>query len=115
MCWLRREMADKHDRCKACGRRFKRSNPANARLWLIYHALAERLPVRGQIFSPDTWHEYMKGRYLGKRDILLPNGDRVTIANSTSQLDVAEFNTYMEKVEAWAAEHDVYLDEIFEA
>ena len=57
----------------------------------------------------------MKSRYLGADDIRLPSGKVVTKTRSTANLDVAEFNTYMEKVELWANEHEVYLDEIFEA
>lgn len=82
---------------------------------MIYHALSERLPVKGQTYSPDTWHVYMKTRYLGADDVTLPSGKVMTIPRSTANLDVAEFNDYMTRVEAWANEHDVYLDEIFEA
>jgi rRNA maturation protein Nop10 len=101
-----------NDRCKACGRKFRRSNPANARLWLLYHTLSEKLPVKGQTFSAETWHAYFKTRYLGADDVTLPSGKVLTIPKSTANLDTAEFNDYQTQVEAWANEHDVYLDEM---
>ena len=105
-------MSAKLERCPACGRKNKRSNEANARLWLIYHALADKLPVRGQSFSAEVWHEYMKGRFLGADDVLLPNQKVSVKTRSTANLDTAEFNDYATQVEAWANEHNVFLDEM---
>jgi hypothetical protein len=108
-------MSIKHaERCKTCGRRMKRSNPQNARLWLLYHALSEKLPVRGQTFSADTWHVWAKTKFLGADDVILPSGKTLTLPRSTAQLDVAEFADYMTKLEAWANEQGVFLDEMFE-
>lgn len=61
--------------------------------------------------SPETYHLYCKKRFLGAKDHDLPNGETLTIPNSTADLDTDEFNEYMEQVEALAAEHGVYLDE----
>lgn len=108
-------MISRSDRCPTCGRKQRRSQQANARLWLIYHALAERLPVRGELYSAQAWHAYMKSKFLGCTDLRLPNGKVYSQPNSTAALDTAEFNEYMGRVEAWAAEHDVFLDELFEA
>src|SRR5271165_2752737 len=103
------------ERCPACHRKHRRSTQANARLWLLYHALSENLPVAGNTFSADSWHLYCKSKFLGCTDTKLPNGKVVTVPNSTAGLDTAEFNTFMEQVEHWAGEHDVWLDEIVEA
>ena len=102
------------DRCPKCHRKLRRSTQANARLWLLYHALSDKLPVMGQTYSADQWHIYFKSRLLGATDVKLPNGKVVSVPNSTTGLDTVEFNDYMTKVEAWAAEHDVYLDELVE-
>ena len=101
-------------RCPACHRRLRRSNQANARLWLLYHALSDKLPIAGKTYSADSWHLYCKSKFLGCTDTKLPNGKVITVPNSTSGLDTAEFNDYMTKVEVWAGEHEVYLDELTE-
>ncbi len=103
------------ERCPSCGRKQRRSNAANARYWLLLHALAERLPVQGQLFSAESWHLWAKSKFLGAVDVKLPSGKVIIVPNSTATLDTAAFNDFMASVEAWAAEHDVYLDEIFEA
>lgn len=99
-------------RCPTCHRRHKRSNPQNSRLWLLYHAIAEKLRPNGQEFGAEVWHEYFKSKYIGKTDIRLPNGKTKIIEASTAELDVAEFNAYMEAIEAWAAERGVWLADL---
>ncbi len=101
-----------HSRCPSCGRKYRRSNPQNARYWLLLFRISERLPVQGQTYSAEQFHLYFKSRFIGCDDVKLPNGKVITIPKSSADLDVAEFNEYMEKVEAWAAEHNVYLDEM---
>lgn len=53
----------------------------------------------------------MKGRFLGRSDMVLPNGKTVTITQTTTALDVGEFADYMTKVEAWAADRGVWLED----
>ena len=96
-------------RCPTCGRKHKRSNPANARYWLLLHELAAKLRPGGVAYSAEQFHCYYKSRFLGADDVKLPNGKTLTIPRSTAALDVAEFNDYMAKVEADAAERGVYL------
>ena len=96
--------------CPTCGRARTRSSEANRRYWSLVNALADK-PVQGVNYSPDSWHLYLKQRFLGSRDVTLPSGKTITIPQTTTSLDVAEFNDYMGRVEAWAAEHDVYLPE----
>jgi hypothetical protein len=90
----------------------KRSNEANARLWMIYHAMSEKMKVRGETFSAETWHRWAKSRFLASEEVKLPNGQLLIVHGSTADLDTAAFNDYMTAVEAWANEHDVYLDEL---
>jgi len=108
-------MPAKTDRCHACGRRHKRSNPANGRYWALLHAIAEKVKPGGVSYSADTWHQYAKSRWLGCDDVELPNGRTLSMPRSTANLDVAEFNDYMGKVEAWAAERDVWLADMEDA
>jgi hypothetical protein len=78
----------------------------------LLHKIAEGVKVGSDIYSADTWHLYFKSRYLGSHDVELPNGKVLTIPNSTKPSDVDAFSDYMTKVEAWAAERGVYLDEL---
>lgn len=100
------------DRCPVCHRRRTRTTQANARYWLLLHAIAEQVRPGGAAYSADQWHMYCKSRWLGCDDVALPNGKTLTIPRSTAGLDVGEFNDYMGRVEAWAGERDVWLEEM---
>lgn len=96
-------------RCPTCKRRHKRTLPQNALYWELLGEISKRLKPQGQQFSDEVWHEYLKRRYLGADDVKLPNGKTAVIAKSTADCDVAEFGEYFDKVQAWAADHDVWL------
>lgn len=87
----------------------------------MLNVIAERVrPVNQDtgevgVYSPDTWHLYFRQAYLGCDDIMLPNGQVLTIPRSTTDTDVAEFNDYLGQIEAWAAERDAYLPDLMEA
>lgn len=97
-------------RCQVCGRENKRSHEANRRLWKLYHILSETVKPNGQQFSPESWHEYMKGRFLGMTEIELPSGQVLVRANSSANLSVSEFSDFMTQVEVFCAENNVYLE-----
>lgn len=96
-------------RCPACGRREKRSNEANRRYWLIVSALAESLHPGGATYGITAWHHWLKSRFLGAEDVALPNGANLVVPHSTADLSTDEFSDFMTQVEAWAAEHGVFL------
>lgn len=100
------------DRCPTCNRVKKRSPEANRFYWMLIHAIAEKLKPQGQQYSAETWHTWAKMKFLGAEEIKLPNGKTFIKANSTAELDKGEFQDYVQQVEAWAAEHGVYLDEM---
>ena len=99
----------KQDRCPACHRRIKRSNPANARYWLLLHELADKLRPGGQTYSAEQFHTYYKSRFLGCDEMKLPNGKTLVLPRSSADLDSGEFAEYVGRVEADAAERGVYL------
>ena len=102
-------------RCPTCKRRHKRSTEANARYWLLLHLIAEKCkPAEGALFAADTWHLYFKSRFLGADEVELPNGKVMVIPHSSADLPVDAFTDYQTKVEAWAAERDIYLDGDYE-
>src|SRR4051794_26167764 len=102
----------KPDRCPTCHRLKKRSDPANRRYWLVIHMISDKLRPEGVQHSPDIWHLYFKQRFLGADDMTLPNKKVVSIPKSTAELPTDEFADYAMKVEQFAAERNIYLDEI---
>lgn len=99
-------------RCPTCKRRMVRSNEANRRYWALLHALSEKIRPAHNVYSADSWHLYCKSRFLGCDDHALPGGKSMTIPRSTAGLDVAEFSDYLSRVEAWANEHGVFLEDM---
>jgi len=97
------------DKCPTCGMKKKRSSESNRMYWALLSLIAEQLPVKGQGYTAGTWHEYLKLRYLGAHDVMLPNGKTVHITVSTSALTNEEFGEYMDKCLAWASEHGIVL------
>jgi NinB protein len=100
------------DRCPACHRRRTRSSDANHRYWLLLHTIAERLAPGGNKYSAEQWHLYCKSRWLGCEETRLPNGKTLLIPKTSADLSSDKFSDYVTAVEAWAAERDVYLDEM---
>jgi hypothetical protein len=105
-------MTSRSERCPTCKRRLKRSSEANRRYWLLLHTISDKLKPQNVQHSPEVWHHWAKMRFLGAEEIKLPNGKTLIMPHSSAELDKAEFQDYMEQLEAWAAEHDVYLDEL---
>jgi hypothetical protein len=99
-------------RCPKCGQRRKRSNPANSRLWLLYHLASDKLHPDGKTYSADQFHIYYKTRFLGCEEILLPNGHVAQIPMSTAELSVDDFAQYMEAVEADLVSRGVFLEDL---
>ncbi len=103
---------EKSKRCPKCHRLQKRSNQANARYWLLLHLIADNVRPKDTAYSAETWHTYFKLRYLGSQEVKMPNNMTAQIPKSSADLDTAEFNDYMMKVEVWAQDHEVYMDDI---
>ena len=99
-------------RCPVCKRLRKRSNPANARYWLLLHTISEKIKPEGIQHSPEVWHVYMKQRFLGVDEVRMPNGHELKIPKSSAELDVDQFNEFMARVEEWAMSRNVYLEEM---
>lgn len=105
-------MPHDNSRCPTCGRKRKRSNPANARYWALLAKIAAVVYHKGKLYPPESWHEDFKRALLGCDDVALPSGEVLTIPRSTADLTTDEFSDYMAKVEAWALdEHGVWLEE----
>lgn len=85
----------------------RRSRYQNRLYWHILGQIAEQLHPKGQGFSNQTWAEYFKQRYLGSKEVLLPNGKTITALRSTADLTTDEFSEYLDKIMAWSVEHGV--------
>jgi hypothetical protein len=99
------------DRCPTCHRPKTRSSESNRRYWLFITLIAEKVKVQETYYSRESWHKYFAGKLLGMSDIKLPNGKILTNPVSTADLDNKEFAEYCDRVEAWAAEKNVWLEE----
>lgn len=75
----------------------KRSDQQNRRYWALLNDIAEAAWLDGKRFSADAWHEHFKRLLIGSEE--LPGGGQVGL--STTTLDVMEFSTYMDKIEAY--------------
>lgn len=76
----------------------KRHNQQNRLYWSYLKQIATQAMVDGKQYSDECWHEHFKGGFLGYVD--LPNGRKM--AESTTKLNVTDFASYVNKVEAYA-------------
>jgi hypothetical protein len=90
----------------------KRRAAQNRRYWAVLHDIAEQLKVNGLMLSADAWHEWAKRRFIGVRELVLPDGEIIALGQTSTDLSVAEFGDYMDTLEAWAAEHDVIFNDL---
>jgi len=98
-------------RCPTCGRKQRRSSEANRRYWALLHEISEGIKPTGEAYGSETWHEYFKQRFLGADEVQLPNGKSFLRSHSTADLETAGFAEYLDKVQAWAAQRGVYLQD----
>lgn len=84
----------------------KRNAEQNRFYWgVALRDIAEQAWVDGRQYDKDTWHEYFARMFGVSDEITLPDGEIVTRRKSTTQMTVGEFSTYVNQVQAWAANH----------
>lgn len=82
----------------------KRNNEQNRRLWgYVYKTIAEQAWVNGQRFDADVWHEHLARKFGVCDEVVLPDGEIISVRRSTTKMSVQEFAEYMTRVEAYAA------------
>lgn len=64
-----------------------------------------------RLWKPVVWHEYLKGLFLGYKDVTLPSGEVLHQPRSTSKLSEKRFAAYLMEVQQWAAEQGVIIEE----
>lgn len=82
----------------------KRNAEQNRFYWgVALRDISEQAWVDGKQFDKDTWHEYFARMFGVSEELTLPDGEIITRRKSTSQMTVGEFSTYVNQVQAWAA------------
>lgn len=93
----------------------KRRDVQNRRYWAIMHEIAEQLKINDQQMTAEVWHEWAKRRFIGVREIVLPDGEIAILGMTSTELSVADFSDYMQMLEAWAVEHGVIFNDLPDA
>jgi len=90
----------------------KRRDAQNRRYWAILHQIAEQLKINGNILIAETWHEWAKRRFIGIKEIPLPDGEIIVMGMTSTELEIPEFNDFMTMVEAWAIDQGVIFNDL---
>lgn len=84
----------------------KRSNRQNRYYWgLVVPLIRQMFEDGGNVVDEDEIHGFLK-EHVGKltKVIIDPSGTRRKVVRSSTETDTAEFEDYLTKVRAWAAE-----------
>ena len=84
----------------------KRSNPQNRYYWgCVVPAVLQMFVEAGNAMDVEEIHAYLK-EHIGKlkKVVIDPAGMQRVILCSTTRLSTAEFEVYMDRIRAWAAE-----------
>ena len=82
-----------------------RSNKQNRLLWLWHGELASHLlEHQGKQFGTDDIHEYIVGKVLPRKAVIMPDGEPVIVRASTKKLKVKEFADLLNKYEYLCSE-----------
>lgn len=81
--------------------RRKRTKAQNKRYWGqgVLAQVAAQAVVNGKQYDAETWHEFMKRKFIGVKE--LPGGE--VVGQSSSKLTTVEFSNFCTEVEAFAA------------
>lgn len=82
-------------------KRMTRTKAQNRRYWGngVLKQIADQAAVNGRLYSAETWHEFMKKKFIGL--VELPDGS--VIGQSSRDLSTAQFSEFCSQVEAYAA------------
>lgn len=87
-----------------------RSLAQNKLLHAVFAEVAKKYADHhGRYYSPDVWKEYFKGRYLGSKPIILPNGQVKDVEQSTAGLNRKQFSDFLERIFQEMAESGILI------
>lgn len=89
----------------------RRSNNQNAYYWgVVIPIILAMFKDAGNDVDETEVHEYLKEHIGGLKHVMTtPDGIRKSVVTSSTKLTTQEFEDYMEKVRAWAAEFDLII------
>jgi NinB protein len=99
-------------RCPTCNQAPRRSLPQNNRLHLLFDAISRQVVADDKLLHHAMWWKIvMKDRWLGYNETVASNGKVIYSLRGTADLTVEELNNFMERVERYAAEHGIWLQD----
>lgn len=87
-----------------------RTNLMNRLYWARLTEIADQWRDGNTYYTEDGLHEAFAEALLPKKEIETPTGKKL-IRKSTTELTVAEFSDYMERIAAWAADKGITFSE----
>lgn len=87
-----------------------RSLKANAYLWGVVYAAAQEWSGH----DAEELHEVFKGRFLPRRQVLMPTGELLDAPGSTRELDTEAFGEFVNSVIRFLAEQGVHVPQASE-
>lgn len=87
----------------------KRSLPQNALMWQWLTKLASKFSNGMESYSKEDMHDLMRHKFLGYETVTIGNTELKDRLISTTSLDTGAMFEYMQKVDAWAVAHGVFL------
>jgi hypothetical protein len=97
------------NRCDKCGSIPKLSDPQRDRYFAMLGNLLQH-PKLAHL-TREQLHLYFKDKFLGGKDVSLPNGKVIYVLNSVSRAkgpNKLSMSEYMDKITAWADEVGVW-------
>jgi hypothetical protein len=99
-------------KCKECGQEPKRSLPQNNRLHLLFAEIADNVKAAdGEYHNHHWWKVMFKDRWLGYNEYRTSSGKLITELKSTADCKVDELNDFMARVERFAAQNNIWLQD----
>lgn len=89
----------------------RRSNDANALMWVLLTDLSEQLEWHGQKYSPEDWKDYTMHALRRARWMPSEDGGMVPVGMRTSDLSREEMGELIECLYAFGASHGVVFSE----
>jgi len=95
--------------CPTCGQQEKLSDPQRDRYFAMLGNLLQH-PKLSHL-TREQLHLYFKDKFLGGREVSLPNGKAIYVLNSVSRKkgpDKLTMSEYMDKITAWCSDVGVW-------
>jgi hypothetical protein len=97
------------DRCPTCGAKKSLSDPQRD----LYFAMLGRLLHHPKLchLSREQLHLYFKDKFLGGKEVSLPNGKNIYVLNSVARksgTDVPTMSEYIDRIKVWCDEVGVW-------